>query len=106
MKKIIIIFALLLTTYGFAQKERTLKLNEKTNLIEVVYFHDNGSISQTGFYTQDGKLQGEWISYNEKGEKIVLANYQNGVKVGKWLYWIDGNIKEVNYDNNAIANIN
>ena len=106
MKKILLILAVLLTTYGFAQQKRDLKLNKDTNLIEVVYYHDNGKISQTGFYTQDGKLQGEWISYNKEGDKIVLANYQNGVKVGKWIYWIDGNIKEVDYTNNAIADVN
>ena len=32
MKKIILIFAFLITAYGFAQKERTLKLNEKHKL--------------------------------------------------------------------------
>ena len=88
------------------KKREHLNLMKNTNLIEVVYYHDNGNISQTGFYTQDGKLQGEWVSYNKDGEKIVLANYENGIKVGKWLYWVDGNIKEVDYSNNAIADIN
>ncbi len=97
----------LFATISFAQKkERTLKVNKETNLIEVVYYHDNGEVSQTGNYTLDGKLQGQWISYNKEGEKTVLANYENGKKEGKWIYWIDGTIKEVDYDSNKIASVN
>lgn len=102
-----IIAIALFATISFAQKkERTLKVNKETNLIEVVYYHDNGEVSQTGTYTMDGKLQGQWVSYNEEGKKTVLANYENGKKEGKWIYWFDGTIKEVDYDNNKIASVN
>jgi antitoxin component YwqK of YwqJK toxin-antitoxin module len=104
-KQFILFFALLISMVSFAQQERTLKLNKKTNLIEVIYFHDNGVVSQTGFYTTDGKLQGEWLSYDIKGEKTVSANYDNGKKVGKWFYWNDKTLKEVDYNNNAIASV-
>jgi antitoxin component YwqK of YwqJK toxin-antitoxin module len=105
MKKIITLALVLFATISFAQKERTLKLNKDTNLIDVVYYHDNGEVSQVGTYTIDGKLQGEWISYNEQGEKIVLANYENGKKVGKWFYYNNGTVKEVDYSSNVIANL-
>ena len=105
MKKIIIILLLLLTTYGFAQQKRDLKLNKDTNLIEVVYYHDNGVVSQTGTYTLDGKLQGVWLSFDTEGKKIVSANYDNGKKVGKWYYWTNGTVKEVDYSDNAIASV-
>jgi hypothetical protein len=105
MKKILLILAVLLTTYGFAQQKRVLKLNEDTNLIEVVYYHDNGKISQTGFYTQDGKLQGVWLSFDKEGKKIVSAIYDNGKKVGKWYYWNNDTVKEVDYTDNAIASV-
>ncbi len=103
MKKLFFIFAFLITVVSFAQKERELKLNKDTNLIEVVYYHDNGVVSQTGTYTLDGKLQGVWLSFNEEGKKTVSANYDNGKKVGKWIYWIDGVKKEVNYENNVAS---
>ena len=105
MKKLILLFAFLITAVSFAQTEqkRELKLNEETNLIDVVYYHDNGVVSQTGSYTADGKLHGKWLSFNEEGEKIVSANYDNGKKVGKWMYWIDGIKKEVNYQNNVAS---
>ncbi|WP_104734849.1 toxin-antitoxin system YwqK family antitoxin [Hanstruepera ponticola] len=106
MKKTVLFFALLITVVSFAQQERELKLNEDTNLIDVTYYHDNGVVSQTGSYTLDGKLQGEWFSFNTEGKKIVSANYDNGQKVGKWFYWNNETLKEVDYSNNAIASVN
>ncbi|WP_142784847.1 toxin-antitoxin system YwqK family antitoxin [Changchengzhania lutea] len=97
MKKLFLLFAFLITVVSFAQQKRDLKLNKDTNLIDVVYYHDNGVVSQTGSYTVDGKLQGAWLSFNTEGEKIVSANYDNGKKVGKWIYLIDGALKEVDY---------
>jgi antitoxin component YwqK of YwqJK toxin-antitoxin module len=104
-KSILFVFAFLITVVSFAQdkQKRDLKLNKDTNLIDVVYYHDNGVVSQTGSYTVDGKLQGEWLSFNTVGEKTVSANYDNGKKVGKWIYWIDGIKKEVNYENNVAS---
>ena len=105
-KQFILFFALLISMISFAQQERTLKLNEDTNLIEVTYYHDNGVLSQTGFYTTDGILHGKWLSYDINGKKTVSANYDNGKKVGKWFYWNDSTLKEVDYSNNAIASVN
>jgi antitoxin component YwqK of YwqJK toxin-antitoxin module len=107
MKKIILIlFAFFISMVSFAQQERVLKLNKDTNLIEVTYYHDNGVVSQSGAYTLDGKLQGEWLSFDIEGNKLVSANYDNGKKVGKWFYWNDKTLKEVDYTNNAITSVN
>lgn len=103
MKNIIVLAIALFTTLSFAQKERTLTLNKDTNLIEVVYYHDNGEVSQTGTYTVDGKLEGEWLSFDENGTKLVTAYYKNGKKVGKWIYVIDGKLKEVDYSKNVAS---
>ena len=105
MKNTCLLFAFLITVVSFAQQERELILNEDTNLIEVVYYHDNGVVSQTGTYTVDGKLQGEWLSFNTEGKKVVSANYDNGKKVGKWFYWNDETVKIVDYKKNEIASI-
>ncbi|WP_188372951.1 toxin-antitoxin system YwqK family antitoxin [Winogradskyella haliclonae] len=106
MKKIVVIMLMLCVGFAYAQKDRTLKLNEETNLIEVVYYHDNGQISQTGFYTKEGKLHGEWYSYCQEGNKIISAKYDSGKKVGKWFYWSADKLKEVDYSNNKIASVN
>jgi hypothetical protein len=106
MKKLVLFFFIfLITVISFAQQKRDLKLNKDTNLIEVVYYHDNGVVSQTGTYTLDGKLQGVWLSFDTEGKKIVSANYDNGKKVGKWYYWTNGTVKEVDYSDNAIASV-
>ena len=106
MKNILILAVLLFTSMSFAQKERFLEINSETNLIDVVYYHDNGVISQTGSYTADGKLQGDWLSYDINGKKIVSAQYDNGNKIGKWFFWNGDTLKEVDYTKNAIANVN
>lgn len=105
MKNLVVVALMMISAISFAQNERTLKLNQDTNTIEVVYYHDNGQISQTGAYTLDGKLHGEWLSFDTKGEKTVSATYDNGKKVGKWFYWNDNTLKEVDYSNNAIASV-
>ena len=105
MRKIVAVLIMLCVSFAYAQKERTLKLNKDTNLIEVVYYHDNGKVSQTGFYTLDGKLHGDWFSYCEEGNKIISAKYDNGNKVGKWFYWSGDTLKEVDYSNNSIAKV-
>ena len=103
MKNIFIVAIALFTTLAFAQKERTLTLNKETNQIDVVYYHDNGQVSQTGSYTADGKLEGEWISYDNAGEVLVKAYYKNGKKVGKWIHVVDGIVKEVDYSKNVAS---
>lgn len=105
MKQLILVFAFLITTISFSQQKRDLKLNKETNLIEVVYYHDNGAISQTGTYTTDGKLHGEWLNFSADGKKTVSGNYENGKKVGKWFYYTNDTTKEVDYNNNAIASL-
>ena len=105
MKKIVLVILMLCVGFTYAQKERSLKLNKETKLIEVVYYHNNGEISQTGYYTAEGKLHGEWLSYCEEGNKLVSAKYNNGSKVGKWFYWSANTLKEVDYSNNAIASV-
>ena len=105
-KKLLFLFTLLYGMVSFAQQERELKLNQENNLIDVVYYHDNGVVSQTGSYNIDGKLHGEWLSYDTNGEKSVLANYDNGKKVGKWFYWTDKTLKEIDYRVNKIVAIN
>lgn len=90
---------------GYAQQEKKLVLNEETNLIEATFYHDNGMISQKGTFNLDRKLHGQWTSYDEKGQKVALGTYINGVKSGKWLFWEGDKQTEVEYRDNLIATI-
>jgi antitoxin component YwqK of YwqJK toxin-antitoxin module len=106
MKKLILTLAIAFVfTAVFAQKEKKLKLNEETNLIEATYYHDNGLISQEGTFNLERKLHGEWVSYNEEGEKVSLGTYNNGIKTGKWFFWDKGMMKEVEFSDNAITSV-
>ncbi|NHF60417.1 nicotinic acid mononucleotide adenyltransferase [Flavobacteriaceae bacterium TP-CH-4] len=106
MKNTVLLLVFLFATIvGYAQKEKKATLNKDTNLIEVVYYHDNGEVSQEGTFDLAGKLHGEWISYNEAGEKTSLGTYYKGQRTGKWFFWADGNMKEVEFKDNAIASV-
>lgn len=106
MKKMLLIVLLLGFSLSFSQENRTIDFNKDKNLYEVVYFHDNGNISQTGYYTKDGQLQGNWFSYCQEGNKVVSAKYDKGVKVGKWFFWENNTLREVDYKDNVITNVN
>ncbi|MDX1461411.1 MAG: nicotinic acid mononucleotide adenyltransferase [Marinirhabdus sp.] len=76
------------------------------NLIEATLYHENGAIAQTGQYTLDNKLQGEWVSYDANGKKLAVAQYENGEKVGTWKFYQGDTMKEVTYADSKIAKVN
>lgn len=108
MKKIMmLVVAVLMITSVQAQKETKKNTYIKNgDLIEATLYHDNGVVSQTGFYTTKGKLTGEWISYSAEGQKTATAQYDNGAKVGKWFFWNNDTLTEVDYENSRIAAVN
>ncbi|NNC62029.1 MAG: nicotinic acid mononucleotide adenyltransferase [Eudoraea sp.] len=93
------------TSVVYSQKDREQKLNKETNLIEVTEYHDNGLVSQEGTFNLEGELHGEWVSYNDQGEKISRGSYLNGQRTGIWYFWLGDSVKEVEYSKNAIASI-
>ena len=107
MKKIALMLVLVfLGTNVFAQATTKNIYKEKNGLIEATLFHDNGEIAQTGFYTKEGKLHGEWISFDADGNKTAIAQYHKGQRVGTWMFYQGDTLKEVTYSNNAIAQVN
>ena len=94
-----------MTFIAFGQREKDLVLNEETGLIEATYFYANGEVSQKGTFNLDRQLHGEWISYDEEGRKISQGSYENGMRSGKWYFWQGETVKEVVYDNNAVASV-
>ena len=110
MKNIITLLALVaVVALGSAQETKKNEYvvdKSDSNLIKATLYHDNGKVAQTGFYTQDNKLQGEWISYDTNGNKTAIAKYNNGRKVGSWMFFQGETIKEVTYMNSKIAKVN
>ncbi|MEZ7499639.1 membrane-binding protein [Flavobacterium sp. Arc3] len=103
MKKYIIVAAVLISGMIFAQDAKP-KLEAVGNLVKATYFHENGNIQQQGFL-KDGKLQGEWTSYDTKGNKTGVAVYDKGEKTGKWFFWNNAVLSEVDYSKNQIASV-
>tara|TARA_R110000868_G_scaffold147118_3_gene368315 strand:- start:12210 stop:12557 length:348 start_codon:yes stop_codon:yes gene_type:complete len=101
MKKYIMIAAVLISGMIFAQNKEP-KLEAVGNMVKVTYHHENGQVQQEGFY-KNGKLQGQWVSFDANGNKLAVAEYDKGQKVGKWFYWNDSVLSEVDYSDNRVA---
>ena len=104
MKNIFIIIATLITSIVMAQNVKPTyeKLDDDT--IKGTFYHENGKIQQQGFY-KNGKLHGQWISYNAEGEKVAQGTYDNGVKVDTWYFYDGKSLSEISYENNVIATV-
>ena len=108
MKRKLFLMLLLAPFLIFAQQaeqDREVTLLEDQNLIQVVYYYDNGNIQQKGTYNLEGELHGEWESYTLEGGKRSIGTYVNGKKHGKWFFWANDVLKEVDYSNNKIASV-
>jgi antitoxin component YwqK of YwqJK toxin-antitoxin module len=101
MKKFIIIGAVLISSMIFAQKG-TPKLEVVDNMVKATYYYDNGKIQQEGFF-KDGKLEGKWIAYDAQGNKLSVGEYSNGQKTGKWFFYNEAKLSQVDYTNNQVA---
>ena len=106
MKNLIIVFAFIfLTGTVFSQEKIQDEFVKEGKVIKATLYHDNGMVAQTGFYTLDNKLEGQWISYDAAGKKTAVAHYSNGEQVGTWYFYQDNEIKEVNYSNSKVAKV-
>lgn len=85
MKTLALILALTISGGLFAQSKPTYtQIN--SNTVKVTWYHDNGNIRETGFFTND-KKDGIWISFDENGKKLSEASFNKGEKDGNWTFW-------------------
>jgi antitoxin component YwqK of YwqJK toxin-antitoxin module len=103
MRTMMIIAACLFGGILFAQ-EANVEYAKQGDLIKGVFYYDNGVIQQEGTY-KNGKLHGQWISYDRNGKKSAVAYYHKGDKTGKWFFWKENKLIEVDYDNKKIAQV-
>lgn len=103
MKTMMTMVACLIGSILFAQKAN-VEYVKQGDLVKGVFFYDNGVIQQEGTY-KNGKLHGQWISYDKDGKKNAVALYHKGQKSGKWFFWKEDKFIEVDYSNNAIAKV-
>ena len=84
--------------------EPTLEITSDQT-VKATYTYENGAIMQEGVF-KDGKLDGEWKMYDQKGILIATAMYENGQKVGQWQF--NNGITTYNvvsYNNNQPTNV-
>ena len=103
MKKLLMMTALVFTGALFAQDVKP-EFEEQGDLIKGTFFYEDGAVKQKGTY-KDGKLHGKWVAYDKTGAKTAVAQYANGENTGKWFFWNNGNLTEVDYTNNTIAEV-
>lgn len=103
MKKIMILGALVLSAMSFAQTAKPI-LAQEGSLVKATYYYDNGQIQQQGHY-KDGKLEGSWVAFDTNGNKKSIGEYTNGQKTGKWFFWSDQSLSEVDYSGSRVAKV-
>ena len=100
MRIFFVLFALSIASLSAQEKKVVTK--EGTNTFKVVYYNEAGNITQQGFI-KNKMLHGEWASFYNDGRKSVSGQYDKGKKVGKWFFWNQGKIREVDFvDNNVV----
>jgi antitoxin component YwqK of YwqJK toxin-antitoxin module len=104
MKKLMILGALMLGMTAFAQEVKPQFEKMENGLTKATYYHDDGTVAQTGTFLEN-KRHGEWISYNAEGLKTAKAEYTHDKKTGKWFFWKNDQLTEVDYNQNAIVSV-
>ena len=103
MKAVTTLIVCLFATLIYAQEVEPI-FQQQGDMVKATYFHDNGVVAQTGFYL-DGKPEGEWKMFDNKGNKIAMGQYVSGKKTGKWFFWEGEGLREVDYNDNKIASV-
>lgn len=103
MKKYLVLSMMLIAGFMTAQ-EVAPQLEAYGTLVKATYYYSNGHVQQEGFF-KDGKLEGQWVSYDIQGSKNAVGEYKDGAKIGKWLFWTNDLLSEVSYDDSRIAEV-
>lgn len=104
MKNYLAILACFFVTTVMMAQDNTVTYVAQDNLIEATYYYADGTIQQKGTFKK-GKLHGTWTSYDVNGQKMAVGNYKDGIKTGKWFFWTDNSLKEVDYINSRIVRV-
>ncbi len=103
MKKCVILAAVLFSGILTAQESKP-ELEAVGSKVKATYYYDNGNVKQEGFF-KDGKLDGVWVSYDERGNKTVEGEYAEGLKTGKWTFFNDKNLTEVAFADSKVSSV-
>lgn len=93
MKNIFLTLGLFIGLVSYSQEITNDTQQEDIGIYKATVFHDNGQVAQTGFITLDKKNHGIWKAYDTDGNLKSMGEYNNGEKVGVWVFW-DTSIKD------------
>ena len=105
MKKYAFVLVAFLFSATIVAQESKRELVKKGEFIFATEYHDNGIVSQEGYYNNEGKLHGTWTSYDTNGNKLAVAQYRNGEKVGTWYFYQGEKLQEVTYSSSKILKV-
>ena len=80
-----------------AQEQKVV--SQEGNMLKVVIYGQNNNILQEGTI-KNNKLHGDWASYDKSGNQLATGRYNKGKKVGKWFFWSNGTLTEVDFRRN------
>ncbi len=105
MKRIVVLLVMMMFGTVIGQNIEP-KLEVVGQLVKATYYYENGAIAQEGFF-KNGKLEGNWTSYEVNGNVKDVAHYADGKKTGKWSFNNQGlNTTTVDYLDNQIVAVN
>ena len=90
-------------TFSYGQTTK-VERTKSPQVKKMTQFHENGEIAQHGHIFRN-KLDGIWESFDDKGKKIAVGNYDKGVKSGTWFFWTDEQLIEVEFVNNKVDEV-
>lgn len=106
MKSVLTVLAVMLFSISMVAQRPEPTFERVGDMVKGIFYHDNGQIAQVGCF-KDGKLQGEWVTFDKNGTKISLGHYNQGKRTGKWVFWRpDGEaMREVSYRDGKLLSV-
>lgn len=105
MKGLLIVFVMMIGFFGLnAQSnsndvEKNVVLEKIDKNSELAFVYQNGVLLEKGVL-KNGKREGVWQSFNEKGNIVTEASFSKGVKNGVWIVYDQAEVKYVLYYQN------
>jgi antitoxin component YwqK of YwqJK toxin-antitoxin module len=106
MKNIILSLVFLFIFTNAISQETSKEIKKSKTSTEMTSYYDNGQVKTHGYFNADNQLEGHWVMYDEDGIVLVQGEYENGMKVGTWLFWNQDSLKEVVFQANKLIQYN
>ncbi len=103
MKKLIAIVCLLAVSFVQAQVKQP-NYEVSGDLVKATYYYEDGKIHKQGFF-KDKLVTGTWTEFDKKGNKLAIAHYDMGKKIGTWFQWKGNLLRQINFENNIIVSV-